>query len=74
MSEVKMREVIVSRYKGLNQYEEIGKAKFHCYGVDYEELQNGPAHFSTAIIEWPDGRVENLPVHLIRFIKPIEGE
>lgn len=68
-----MRKVIVSKYKGningIPQYEEIGEAVFHQFGVDYEEFESGPGNYSTAIIEWPSGSIENLPFHLVRFIE-----
>lgn len=28
----------------------------------------GPGNFSTAIVEWPDGKVENVPVENVRFL------
>ena len=68
-----MRKVIVSKYNGningIAQYKEIGEAMFHQFGVDYEEFECGPGNYSTAIIEWPSGAIENLPVHLVRFIE-----
>lgn len=46
---------------------EIGKAKFHAWGVDYEEFETGPANYSVAIVEMPDGEVRTLPVNMIKF-------
>lgn len=46
---------------------EAGKALFHCFGVDYEELKNGPGNYSTAIIELSDGVMKNVPVDMIKF-------
>lgn len=43
---------------------------FHCYGVDYEEFESGPAMYSTAIVELPDGQVINTQVCNIKFKKP----
>lgn len=50
--------------------EEKGIAVFHQFGCNYEEFDNGPANYSTAIIEWPNGVVENVPAEHIRFIEP----
>lgn len=47
---------------------EVGEAIFHQFGLGCEETDQGPINFSTAIIEKPDGTVENIPVELIRFI------
>ena len=47
---------------------EDGKAKFHQFGMDYEEYDNGAGNFSTAIIERENGKVENVPVEMIEFI------
>lgn len=68
------RKVIVSEpiwNKELNRYvpAEKGIAEFHQFGIDYEELSDGPAQFTTAIVEWPDGTIENLPLYLVKFKK-----
>lgn len=57
------------KLRGGHQYDKaiIGIGEFHRWGIDYEELESGPAHFSTAIIEMPDGSVKNVPVELIVF-------
>lgn len=44
-----------------------GEAIFHEFGVDYEEFEEGPGNFSTAIIELPDGTVKNIPAIDIQF-------
>jgi hypothetical protein len=46
-----------------------GKGVFIQYGVDYEEFENGPGNYSTAIVEMKDGTVKNVPVHQIRFLE-----
>jgi hypothetical protein len=43
-------------------------AKFHQFGVSYEEFDNGAAPFSTAIVELQDGTVRNVPVEMIKFL------
>lgn len=47
---------------------EQGEAKFHEWGVDYEEFEEGPGNFSAAIIELNDGSVELVHASLIKFI------
>ena len=47
-----------------------GEATFHQFGVGYVEFEAGPGNFTTAIVEWPDGRVESVPVDLVRFVTP----
>jgi hypothetical protein len=46
-----------------------GLALFHCFSSDYEELNEGVGIYPVAIVEWPAGRVEAVPIHLIQFIK-----
>ena len=46
---------------------EAGTGKFHQWGMDYEEFEAGPGNYSIAIIEMPDGTVENWPSNMIRF-------
>lgn len=45
------------------------EAVFHAWGCNYEEFENGPGNYSTAIVERADGSVENVPTHMIKFIK-----
>ena len=69
-----MRKVMVSENKhrdGEWQMIERGEAMFHQFGVEYEEFESGPGNFSTAIIEWPDGTMGNVPVRHVRFIDVI---
>ena len=67
-----MRKVIFSKLvkqeDGKLKLEEIGEARFHQFGSDYEEFESGGCSYSTAIIEKNDGSVENIPVNNIRFI------
>ena len=49
---------------------EIPKAVFHKFGVDFEQFETGAGPFSTAIIELPDGSIENVPVENITFTNP----
>lgn len=47
---------------------EKGEAIFHQFGCDYQEFETGAGNFSTAIIERPDGQVENVPAEFIKFM------
>ena len=50
--------------------EPLGEALFHQFGVGYEEFESGPGNFTTAIIEWPDGQLESVPVDHVKFVAP----
>jgi len=67
-----MRKVMVSTVKqlaeGTLEYKEKGEATFLQFGVSYDLYSGGAAHYSTAIIQWPDGLVENVFLQNIRFI------
>ena len=73
-AESKMRKVFVyklikdDRTKIYPKFED-GTAVFHAFGCDYEEFDSGQGNYSTAIIERADGSVENVPAHMIKFIK-----
>ena len=66
------RKVVVyewQREKGQIHYKKIpvGNGIFHQFGVDYEEFENGPGNYTTAVVEMPDGSVKNVPVEMIKF-------
>jgi len=67
-----MRKVMVSEHKQQPdlkwKLEEKGEALFHQFGVNYEEFDVGAGNYSTAIVEWPDGTVSNIPAEHIRFL------
>ena len=67
-----MRKVIVSEHKQQEdrkwKLEEKGEAIFHVFGTNYEQFENGAGIFSTAIVEWPDGTMSNVPVEHVRFL------
>ena len=51
-------------------YEKVrGKGMFRRFGIDYEEFENGPGNYSTAIIELQDGTIKNIPVENIKFVE-----
>lgn len=49
-------------------YEDSEPGLFHQWGVQYEELENGPGNYSVAIIEMPGGTIETQPAHNVRFL------
>ena len=62
-----MRRVKVWKYeKGVMLFD--GEATFHRWGCDYEEFENGPGNFTTAVIERDDGTVETPPANWIAFL------
>lgn len=68
-----MRKVIVYKYEkaeGKMYYEKVasGEGMFHQFGCDYEEFESGAGNYSTAIVEMPDGSVENVPAEHIKFV------
>lgn len=50
--------------------EVVGRGIFHQFGADFEEFEEGPGNYSTAIVEMPNGEVMNVPVELIMFNVP----
>lgn len=48
---------------------EDGWAKFHAWGVDFQNCEFGVGTYSAAIVERKDGRVELVPAEMIKFIK-----
>jgi len=51
--------------------EQQGEAVFHQFGSSYEELEHGVGIYTTAIIEWPDGRVESITPDNMQFVVPV---
>ena len=47
---------------------EAGEGIFAQYGTDFEEHSGDLCSVSSAIVEMPDGRVRNMPLHMIRFL------
>ena len=66
--------VISKLYKGAGQYEVThrGEAFFHQFGVEFEECETGFGNVTTAVIEWPDGKVEMVHPSLITFTEPLK--
>lgn len=67
-----MRKVMVMEWKfgdGIKPFlADKGEAVFHEFGCDFMEMNDGNVNYSTAIVEWPDGTVENVPARNIRFL------
>lgn len=47
---------------------EKGSAKFHQWGTNYELVNGTVGQYTTAIIELPDGSVDNIPAENVKFI------
>ena len=67
-----MRPVTVFEYyrpegETIYQKRECGKGMFHQFGVSYEEFENSPGQFTTAIVELPTGEVITPDASMIRF-------
>ena len=52
---------------------EIGEGVFHCWGLDYEEMDIGAVNFTTGIVELDDGTVRNVPAENIQFIDKVQA-
>lgn len=48
---------------------QVGNVKFHQFGVSYDERNGTVGAFSSAIVEMPDGTLENVPVECIQFLR-----
>ena len=69
-----MRKVMVSEYKKavgtpMSILEEIGVAEFHQFGTAICPSGYNIVSYSTAIVEWPDGKVSNVHAELVRFLE-----
>ena len=51
-----------------------GIAKFHQFGFDYEEYEDGIGNFSVAIIELEDGKIKMVRADMIQFVEVRKGE
>jgi len=67
--------------EGKGSYQEFDNATFLGFGDDYEEFESGPAQFTIAIVELPDGKVATTAPDFIQFVskkrikpdKPLTG-
>lgn len=51
--------------------EDLGKAVFHQWGVEYEEFETGPGNYTVAIVELPSGEIQT---HMPEHIRFLDGE
>lgn len=42
-------------------------ATFKAWDIAYEELCNGVGQYTTAVVEYEDGTIDDLPLHQIQF-------
>ena len=67
-----MRNVILTEYieqpDGTCKFEERGLAIFHAFGINYRSLGKGIGHYTTAIVEFPDGSIKNIDLECIKFV------
>ena len=68
------REVVVykhQKHEAEDYWEKVidGTGIFHQFGCNYEEFNDWPGNYTTAIVEMPDGTVRNVPVDMIVFKK-----
>lgn len=54
--------------------EDAAEGKFHGWGVEYVEFENGPGNYSVAIVEMADGTVQALMPWAIRFLDSEDAE
>jgi hypothetical protein len=75
-----MRNAILFEYKVVEGEEDengspvfervdVGCVRFHEFGVNYDQRDDGLGAFSSAIVEHPDGTLENVPVEMLQFIR-----
>lgn len=56
-----------AKYSDPYTKEFVGAGKFHQFGCDFEQFEDGAGNFTTAVVEMPDGSIENIAVDLVRF-------
>jgi hypothetical protein len=50
-----------------------GEATFLQFGLSYEEFENGPGPYTTAVILMDDGQVNEIEADMIKFLEAIDG-
>ena len=73
MEELRMVDVYKwGKPEGKTLFEKVFdyRAKFHQFGVDFEELRDGVGRVSTAIVETTDGQLIGIPLSLVKFPNP----
>lgn len=46
----------------------VGEGKFHEFGLETEEYENGASNYTIAIIELEDGSITTCYPHMMKFI------
>lgn len=69
MRPIMVKQYTINKVSGRPEYIGESEAVFHCWGTNFEEYESGPGNFTTAIVEYPDGRVDSVEVHKIRFTR-----
>lgn len=67
------RKVAIYKWQNIpdksgNNRQFFSNGLFHQWGSDYEEFEEGPGNYATAIVELPDGKIENVPAGDIEFL------
>lgn len=62
------------KYYAVNHFEKFEDGTFLGFGIDYEELENGLAQYTTAIVELKDGKVVVTVPDNIQFIHCRRGD
>jgi hypothetical protein len=68
VSEMTPQPLQPGQYRTVYSLTPEGEAVFHQFGSTYEEFDNGAGNQTTAIVEWPDGQVEEVPAGHIKFL------
>ena len=66
---VQIFEGIYSKEEKKYILEPKAKGIFRCFGINFQEFENGIGNFTTAIIEMTDGSLRNEPIEHIQFIE-----
>ena len=56
-------------YVKTSTVDSYGLARFHQWGVDYDEFEAGPGNYTVAIVEYGTGEVGSVRAELIKFIE-----
>lgn len=54
--------------------QEFSLGYFHTWGINYEEFENGPGHYTVGIVELPNGRIIMPAANNITFIDRFDTE
>ena len=49
------------------EYHDRGSAAFHQFGSELFEQEGESVSYTIAVIEWPDGKVDKVPVEWCKF-------